>query len=124
MAPAAQLGKVIAVYAAAILFVWTQAVLPAGTYPRTLFCKLQVSNTTLLKNYYTQAYATVRKYSSCFVALCPPESQVDGSEFQTFMNAPAYTKVIQDVHRRACGHVRIRACLPEFAPGALVPHVG
>ena len=68
-----------------------------------LGCCLQTSNTTLLKSYYMQAYSTVRKYSNCFVALCPPESQVDGSEFQSFMAASPYTKVIQDVHR--CGSV-------------------
>ena len=69
-------------------------------------CAAQVSNITLLQNYYMQAYTTVRKYSSCFVALCPPESQPDGSAFQFFNPAPSYTKVIQDVHKCARKAVR------------------
>ena len=75
---------------------------------------MQVSNVTLLQNYYYQAYATVRQYSDCFVALCPPENQVDGSEFQSFMAGSQYTKVIQDVHRRASGHVRNQELLAEI----------
>ncbi len=75
-----------------------------------LVYRLQTSNTALLKSYYMQAYSTVRKYSSCFVALCPPESQSDGSAFQSFMAAAPYTKVIQDVHR--CGP-DTRGCSPR-----------
>jgi len=77
-------------------------------------CCPQTSNTTLLKSYYMQAYSTVRKYSNCFVALCPPESQNDGSAFQSFMAAAPYTKVIQDVHRCGCADTRVlRAAVRE-----------
>ncbi len=68
----------------------------------------QVGNVTLLQNYYMQAYATVRKYSSCIIALCPPESQGDGSAFQFFMAGAPYTKVIQDVHK--CASAVVRSC--------------
>ena len=83
---------------------------------------LQVSNVTLLQNYYTQAYATVRKYSSCFVALCPPESQSDGSTFQFFMAGSPYTKVIQDVHK--CGICLTAKTLLDFrfAVQSQAPH--
>ncbi len=70
----------------------------------TLSDALQVGNVTLLQNYYIQAYTTVRKYSSCIVALCPPESQSDGSALQFFMAGAPYTKVIQDVHKCALPH--------------------
>ena len=69
---------------------------------------VQVGNVTLLQSYYMQAYATVRKYSNCIVALCPPESQSDGSAFQFFMAGAPYTKVIQDVHK--CGSHDVRCC--------------
>ena len=87
------------------------------TFPMSPPDTLQVGNVTLLQNYYMQAYATVRKYSSCIVALCPPESQSDGSAFQFFMAGGPYTKVIQDVHKCAFRILAVgSSCFPSQHP--------
>ena len=91
--------------------------LPVNAMARTSSIGLQVSNTALLQSYYYQAYATVRKYSNCFVALCPPESQPDGSTFQQFMTNSSYSKVIQDV--KMCAEATAtRACPFDERPSS------
>ena len=55
----------------------------------------------MLQSYYDAAYAAVRKYApDCFVTISPREWEQDGAEWQFFMAAPPYKKVIQDLHRR------------------------
>ncbi len=68
----------------------------------------QVNNVGMLQSYYYAAYAAVRKYApNCFVAVSPREWEQDGAEWQFFMAAPPYTKVIQDLHRHV---VTARRC--------------
>jgi hypothetical protein len=63
-----------------------------------------VSNVGALGLYYETAYAAVRAASPhCFVAISPLLWQQDGGAWQTFMAAPPYTRVLQDLHRRAAG---------------------
>ena len=60
----------------------------------------QVTNATVLQEYYIAGYNIVRTYSAdCFVAISPREWEQDGSEWQFFMYGDGYTKVLQDLHR-------------------------
>ena len=55
-----------------------------------------------LRAYYEDAYAAIRAHApACFVAISPRNWEQDGFEWQTYMAAPPYTKVLQDLHRCA-----------------------
>ncbi len=55
----------------------------------------------MLEDYYKSAYGVVRgASSSCFVVIAPREYELDGAEWQTFMDDKSvYTGVMQEVHR-------------------------
>ncbi len=62
----------------------------------------QVANVSALGLYYKTTYAAVRAACpDCFVAISPLLWQQDGGAWQTFMAAPPYTRVLQDLHRHA-----------------------
>ena len=67
--------------------------------------RLQVADRAMLEDYYKSAYGVVRgASSSCFVIIAPREYELDGAEWQTFMDDKSvYTGVMQEVHR--CGAV-------------------
>ena len=53
-----------------------------------------------LRAYYEDAYAAIREHApDCFVAISPRNWEQDGAEWQTYMAAAPYTKVLQDLHR-------------------------
>ena len=62
---------------------------------------VQIADTTALQNYYRAGYAIVRQYCpQCFVVINPREFELTGKQWQNFMSAPPYYKVLQDLHRR------------------------
>ena len=58
----------------------------------------------MLEDYYKSAYGVVRgACTTCFVVIAPREYELDGSEWQTFMNDKSlFTGVMQEVHRWGC----------------------
>ena len=60
----------------------------------------QIADTAALQNYYRAGYAIIRQYCpDCFVIINPREFELTGAQWQNFMAAPPYTKVLQDLHR-------------------------
>ncbi len=64
-----------------------------------------------LRAYYEDAYAAIREHApECFVVISPRNWEQDGAEWQNYMAAASYTKVLQDLHRCAlCCSVRLSA---------------
>jgi len=56
-----------------------------------------------LRAYYEDAYAAIREHApDCFVVISPRNWEQDGAEWQNYMTAAPYTKVLQDLHRYIC----------------------
>ena len=65
-------------------------------------CCAQIADTVALQNYYRAGYAIVRQYCvECYVIINPREFELTGKAWQFFMSGAGYTKVLQDLHRRA-----------------------
>ena len=60
----------------------------------------QIADTAGLQNYYRAGYAIIRQYCpQCFIIINPREFELTGSQWQFFMSAAPYYKVLQDLHR-------------------------
>ncbi len=80
----------------------------------------QIADTAALQNYYRAGYAIIRQYCpDCYVVINPREFELTGAQWQNFMAAPPYTKVLQDLHR--CVRVAPRHALNKRLPRPLVP---
>jgi hypothetical protein len=63
-----------------------------------------------LRAYYEDAYVAIRAAApDCFIAISPRNWEQDGAEWQDFMAAAPYTKVLQDLHKCVSREVALRS---------------